>query len=238
MFKRKRIKFLVVIFLVVTLIIGGIAPSFADSGNVFPANDSKTTVQVINDNSVIISENDERTLITETNNKNESITTLKNLETGSEDYFIRDEIKGTIYSSITGKTINIDDDIDENINNKELYFTNERFYSQRSSNQRYLGRRYVKYSTIKNLVDGGAYAGAIAAAVLAYLKVPITAGTKLIVAVLAGLGGLTALALSVKYPRGGLRLDLYEVRKYKMQRGKKYYFWSKTYKNVKHLSVI
>ncbi|NBI08169.1 hypothetical protein [Senegalia massiliensis] len=229
MFKRKRIKFLVVIFLVVTLIIGGIAPSFADSGNVFLVDDSKIEVQVINDSSAIISENGERTLITEINNKNQSITTMKNLETGSQDYFLRDEIKGTIYSSITGKTIKIDNNI-EGIDSKSI---------SPLSTKRFLGRRSIKYGTLAGgLLLSTSGLAKIAAAVLKYFNIPISAGTALIVGVLSGLGVLTLGAIYTKYPRGGLKLDLYEVRKYKMQRGKKYYFWQRTYKNVKHYSVI
>lgn len=64
MFKRKSIKFLNLTFLVLTLIMGSIVPSFASEGKVILLNDSKITIQLINDKSVIINENDERTLIT------------------------------------------------------------------------------------------------------------------------------------------------------------------------------
>lgn len=44
--------------------------------------------------------------------------------------------------------------------------------------------------------------------------------------------------LALKYPNGGIKLDLYKVRKSKMQREKRYYFWTKTYKNVIHVSKL
>ncbi|MGO1528984.1 MAG: hypothetical protein ACTHWU_09680, partial [Senegalia sp. (in: firmicutes)] len=218
-----------VIFLVITLIIGGISPSFADNNDVVRVEDSNVKIQIINDNSLVFIENNQKLLVTVKENKNKTITTLKDLETGNEDYFLRDEIKGVIYSSITGETINIDD----NINNTELYSSNER-----SSNERYIGRRYVKYSKVLKLVGVGAGISKMASGIMTLLKIPVSTGIKGIVAVLAGLGGATAGILSLKYPNGGIRLDLYDVRRYKIQRGKKYYYWQRIYKNVKHISVM
>jgi len=179
-----------------------------------------------NDNNIIITENSESLLISQKQNKNETITTLKNLETGSEDYFIRDEVKGTIYSSITGKTINT-----ENI----IY--DKEVYSSRGGDI-FIKTSTIKYSTIELLVGIGGTLSKIAAAVLVYCSIPASAGVVLILKVLGYLGVGTAGALYVAYPNGGLKLDQYDVERSSIRGGVTYYYYVRSYKNVRHVSVV
>jgi hypothetical protein len=151
---------------------------------------------------------------------------LKNLETGSEDYFIRDEVKGTIYSSITGKTINT-----ENI----IY--DKEVYSSRGGDI-FIKTSTIKYSTIELLVGICGTLSKIAAAVLVYCSIPASAGVVLILKVLGYLGVGTAGALYVAYPNGGLKLDQYDVERSSIRGGVTYYYYVRSYKNVRHVSVV
>jgi len=109
MCKKWSGRFLSLFTLVLLLFMSSAVPSFADTSTstVVLADDSQIRIQILSDTSYIITENEETLLVKVKEDKNETVTILKDLETGSEDYFLRDDVKGTIYSSITGKTVNL-----------------------------------------------------------------------------------------------------------------------------------
>lgn len=79
--------------------------SASDSGVVScDINGETVTVQVLGNNALLVTEGSEKSLITVSEKNNVVTTTLKNMSTGEEDVFIRDNNAGTLYSSITGYT--------------------------------------------------------------------------------------------------------------------------------------
>ena len=189
--------------LALILVISTIIPSFASDNNRIDNGDLIIEYQFINNNSIIIAENNKKSLISQREHDNKIITTLKDLETGNEAYFVRDQIKGTIYSSITNKTINLD------ISNNE-----EKIGYLSSGDDILIARHEISYVTIVFLVGAAGGAAEIAAAALAYKGIPAGLGIALIVAVIVETGQITAGALVLMYPNGGLRYEEWWAVKY------------------------
>lgn len=204
MLKKKRFKLLNLVMLALILVVSIGIPSFASNDTTMVNSGLKTKYQVVDNNSFIITENNKKSLISQKQYGDKTITTLKDLETNNEEYFIRDEVKGTIYSSITGKTINLDTSNNDNVRIKTL----------RTDEDRLIARHSISYTTIEYLVGAGGSASAMATAILAYKGIPIAAGIALIVTVILELGDMTAGALALKYPNGGIRFEEWRVVMY------------------------
>ncbi len=97
-------------------------------------------------------------------------------------------MKGTIYSSITGKTINLDNEIYE-----------KEGYSSRDGDI-FIGTRYMSYDTISTLAGINGGITLMASVTLAYYNVPYSSVVILITGVLAGLGIVTAGAFKLAFP--------------------------------------
>ncbi|MBV1820328.1 MAG: hypothetical protein KZY61_07740 [Clostridiaceae bacterium] len=229
MFKNKNIRFMSLLVVILSLL--NTLPSFATNFNL-EENDTDITIQQIDEFSYIINENDEKILITQKFEKDKEIITLKNLENNEVNYFLKDNSKGTIYSSITENTIPIPEEPKESLSNECSNIVTLR---SKSNNKKFLGTKTIKYTTIVALVGIEAGVTKIASAVLAFLGIPISEGIKNIVKIFEGSQGVTAGILALKHPNGGIKLDLYKVRRSKMQRGKRYYFWVKTYRNPRRV---
>ena len=174
MCKKWSGRFLSLFSLVLLLLMSIVVPSFADTGTstVALADDSQIRIQLLSDTSYIITENEETLLVKVKEDKNETVTFLKDLETGSEDYFLRDEVKGTIYSSITGKTVNLG----YSMKDKEIN-------SLRSGGDIFIDNHEVSYEVIVYLVGSAGKIATMASAALAYKNVPGSAGVTLIIAI-------------------------------------------------------
>ena len=135
-------------------------------------------------------------------------------------------MKRTIYSSITGKTINLDNEIYE-----------KEGYSSRDGDI-FIGTRYMSYDTISTLAGINGGITLMASVTLAYYNVPYSSVVILITGVLAGLGIVTAGAFKLAFPNGGLKFDLYDIERSSVRGGVTHYYYVRSIKNVKHLSVI
>lgn len=229
MCKKCSGRFLSLFSLVLLLLMSSVVPSFADTGTstVALADDSQIRIQLLSDTSYIITENEETLLVKVKEDKNETVTILKDLETGSEDYFLRDEVKGTIYSSITGKTVNLG----YSMNDKEIN-------SLRSGGDLFIDNHEVSYEVIVYLVGSAGKIATMASAALAYKNVPGSAGVTLIIAILSGIGYMTAGAFDLAYPNGGIKFEEWEVERSSVRGGVTYYYYVTKIKNVKHVSVL
>lgn len=176
------------IICLIAILFVGTTTAFATNSITVNVGGTEIEVVDISDDQYMVVENGERTLVTTTENENEIITELKNLDTDEVNRFVRDEANGTFYSSITGETIPLDDEIN--------------MVRSRASGDVYLGTKRMSYKTIAHIAGQTARAATMASAILAYYGA-IGAKTAVLVTVLTTFGDLVASELAHRYPRGG-----------------------------------
>lgn len=103
---KKRIG--VLVLAVSVMFVGLVSPVYAAYDNYSDEGIEEYTVDEANDNTVIVESEDGVERLTVTEDDNTRKVTIYNVTTG-EEYLILNKVDGSIYSSITNKTVNIDE---------------------------------------------------------------------------------------------------------------------------------
>lgn len=104
---KKRIG--VLVLAVSVMFVGLVSPVYAAYDNYSDEGIEEYTVDEANDNTVIVESEDGVERLTVTEDDNTRKVTIYNVTTGEEEYLILNKVDGSIYSSITNKTVNIDE---------------------------------------------------------------------------------------------------------------------------------
>ena len=104
---KKRIG--VSVLAVSVMFVGLVSPVYAAYDNYSDEGIEEYTVDEANDNTVIVESEDGVERLTVTEDDNTRKVTIYNVTTGEEEYLILNKVDGSIYSSITNKTVNIDE---------------------------------------------------------------------------------------------------------------------------------
>lgn len=104
---QKRIG--VLVLAVSVMFVGLVSPVYAAYDNYSDEGIEEYTVDEANDNTVIVESEDGDERLTVTEDDNTRKVTIYNVTTGEEEYLILNKVDGSIYSSITNKMVNIDE---------------------------------------------------------------------------------------------------------------------------------
>lgn len=208
--RKKSISIILVIALCLTVIA---SPSYANALE----KDSDIKVSRLGENSYMLDIGGEESIVEYEYLGDCTITNVTEKSTGEQYYFIRDNIKNTIYSSLTDTTIDIvDSDANSNIMAK-------------SASERNAEIKRISTAKIYSAVSATGNATKIATYILSYFNI-IGGTTALIIRVLSGAAIGTAAALKKYYK--DVQLEVYEYLRSTTKNGKVYKYWVKSYRNV------
>ena len=149
------------------------------------------------------------------------------LDEGFDDTLEGDRGTGALSLMRAGKTVNLG----YSMKDKEIN-------SLRSGGDIFIDNHEVSYEVIVYLVGSAGKIATMASAALADKNVPGSAGVTLIIAILSGIGYMTAGAFDLAYPNGGIKFEEWEVERSSVRGGVTYYYYVTKIKNVKHVSVL
>lgn len=143
-----------------TLVIGQFStPVFASQLETEMLKQNDIKIEAIDRNSLSVQNSDSKEIVTVNENNGIRTITITNSTTGQNDYIVYNQNTNTVYSSITGKTIDLNEnqDLDPNANT----------ISPRSVSS--YETKYISYAQIKSIVGGAASAAAVIGAILYFV---------------------------------------------------------------------
>ena len=161
-------------------------------------------IEILGDTSVLVESQGSSELVTVAEDDNTRTVTIKNLETGKENYLKYDKLSNTIYSSITGKTV----DISNHGNKGGITLKSESSYST----------EYISYAEIRDTIGTTATVAGVVGLILT--KVPgaqIAGGITGTISTIVGGGTL----LIPNDSSHGLKLSIKTVKYYRTRMGRR-----------------
>lgn len=161
-------------------------------------------IEILGDTSVLVESQGSSELVTVAEDDNTRTVTIKNLETGKENYLKYDKISNTIYSSITGKTV----DISNHGNKGSITLRSESSYST----------EYISYAEIRDTIGTTATVAGVVGLILT--KVPgaqIAGGITGTISTIVGGGTL----LIPNDSNHGLKLSIKTEKYYRTRMGRR-----------------
>ncbi len=161
-------------------------------------------IEILGDTSVLVESQGSSELVTVAEDDNTRTVTIKNLETGKENYLKYDKLSNTIYSSITGKTV----DISNHGNKGGITLKSESSYST----------EYISYAEIRDTIGTTATVAGVVGLILT--KVPgaqIAGGITGTISTIVGGGTL----LIPNDSNHGLKLSIKTVKYYRTRMGRR-----------------
>ena len=161
-------------------------------------------IEILGDTSVLVESQGSSELVTVAEDDNTRTVTSKNLETGKENYLKYDKLSNTIYSSITGKTV----DISNHGNKGGITLKSESSYST----------EYISYAEIRDTIGTTATVAGVVGLILT--KVPgaqIAGGITGTISTIVGGGTL----LIPNDSNHGLKLSIKTVKYYRTRMGRR-----------------
>lgn len=219
---RKKLKGLFSIITCMLILATSINFSYAETNAII---DSKNVnISQLNGNSLLVTSEDERAVIRVSTNGNVTRTDVYDLETGEDYYFVSNNKTNTVYSSLTGKTIRIENSVTENI--QENSFIS--MFRSVAKGDKYIKTVRISTRTLSNLMSVVSVASLIAAVVAS------GGGAVVIPALRYFLTGATSVGISLLLTNNDyLVWDIYEVDTSTVKGGKRYYYRTEKVKNLR-----
>lgn len=215
---RKNTKKIISLLVCIVLLSAMFSPSYSYANELHISND--VSIKPISSSKYILSIKNEKAIIEHSTQNNITKVYVTELTTDNNYYFIRDNNNNTIYSSMTDKTINLDEGV----------ITSYTPVSRAPSASKYLYTKTVSTSTIVDGVVKAATIIQIATFILTCINLA-AAPVLGIVDTFTNLGINSVISLYNKYK--SVKLDVYEYMRSTTKNGKVYRYPVKDYKNVR-----
>lgn len=143
-----------------TLVVGQFSkPVFASQSETELLKQNSIQIEAIDSNSLSVENSGNKEIVTVNETDGIRTITITNSVTGQNDYIVYNQNTNTVYSSITGKTIDLNENQDLDPNAATI--------SPRSVSS--YETKYISYAQIKSIVGGGSSAAAVIGAILYFV---------------------------------------------------------------------
>ncbi len=201
---KKALAMLLSITTVATLFV---TPVSAAETNSVLSEKQTNNIEVLNDTSILVESQGESELVSVAEDDSTRTVTIKNTKTGEEDYLKYDKSSNTIYSSITGKTINL--------NNSEI---SGGISPDSVSSYSF---EYISYSDIRNALGTTfTVAGFVALVVTKVPAAEFASGVLTKIGEICTAGGFGSLAIP-NDSNHGIKLRIKTVKYYRTRMGRR-----------------
>lgn len=200
----KNIKKVIAVMLMITMLMPSMSVCAAVNEETI---DSNLSIQQIDESTLEVKEENSVNIITIEEKDNKKTVTIKNRDTGKEEYFIYNKATGEMYSSITKETVNLNDD--EQKNEIAMYSVSS-----------YKTYKYSDY-TIKRVVGKTAAASEVLAFLLGKIKKPEVKAAARILQQIAGLAVSGSELVFSDSKNHGLKVTVKITKYYRTRAGRR-----------------